>query len=148
MCVCVCVRARARARTRACECELESESESPLLPLELTGSMYLDLGLDQYVVNHPFTGIGVMVGVRSSSALLTPAFARADLKPSTDFWWTMVSSRTLGSMNGDIGQCMCRGHSSIYRYSECSFRPSFVTGTCFCLSWSGWVDLVLVSVER
>ena len=72
------------------------------------------------------------------------AFARADLELSTDFRWTMVSSRwfhliiVFGKYEWRYLRVI-RGRSSIYRCSECrsSFRLGFVTGTCFCLSWSG-----------
>ena len=50
--------------------------------------------------------------------------------------------------NNRIGQCVIRGHSSIYHCSQCSFQLGFVTGTCFCLSWSGCVDLVSVDLLR
>ena len=105
------------------------------------GHLKLSLDLDRYVAYHPFTGIGATVGLRSLPGFCWSRFKT--VQPTFDGRWYRPGGSTkllsLGSMNDGIGQCVIRGHSSIYHCSECSFQLGFVTGTCFCLSWSGYV---------
>ena len=92
------------------------------------------LDLDQYVANHPLTGIGVggaqFAGTIGSWLLPEPI---SNCQLTFDGRWYRPGGSTqllsLGSMNGGIDQCVIREHSSIYRCSECSFRMGFVTGT-------------------
>ena len=84
----------------------------------------LDLDLDQSVANHPFTGIGATVGgaqfAGTAGSWLLPELIWNCQLTFDERWYRPGGSSqllSLGSVNGGIGQCVIRGHSSICRCS-------------------------------